>query len=96
MRDYSQILTKGQGQQQQFTNDVLQSVDQPQQQPRRNRNSNRDRNRQQGQVFKKLTTRSLVNTLGASAETAKGLGIPKKIAHQIVDLAYRGGNPVRT
>lgn len=101
MRDYSQLLSQvGQGQQ-----NLIPGQTDIVNQPRRQRNRQRNRQQTQGQNlqgqsrgqqtqgkgFKKFTTRSLANTLGAVSETAKGLGIPKNVVHKIVDSAYRIG-----
>lgn len=100
MQDYSQVLSQ---RGQQLQSPVIgQSITQ-QPSKRRNRSrgqqtSGQNRSQQQlsgqknttsnPQVFKKSATRALANTLGASAETARGLGIPKNVVHKIVNLAY--------
>lgn len=93
MKDYGQVLTgqdqggQGQGGGQQ-----------------RSRNRNRNRNRQQNsnsdtdqvqvQVTNQIPRRTkfaLANSLGASAEAAKGLGISRRQAHRIIDTAFSAG-----
>jgi len=93
MKDYGQVLT-GQGQGQ-----TGQGQGSGQQQ--RSRNRNRNRNRQSNsdtqdtqvanQGIPRRTKFALANSLGASAEAAKGLGISRRQAHRIIDTAF-GGN----
>lgn len=92
MKDYGQVLT-GQDQGGQGGG---------QQRSRSNRNRNRNRQQQSNvdldtqdtQVTNQIPRRTkfaLANSLGASAEAAKGLGISRRQAHRIIDTAFSAG-----